>query len=379
MRLTCPNCGAQYEVDDDAIPESGRDVQCSNCGHVWYERPGAADDPAEMAEPDGWDDADRDTATQAPDDDDVDAPGGEAAGDTDSDRVAAPRAEDDADADCADDAEPEDVDEAAAPETAHPAAGPRRIAPDVERILREEAERERSARAAEEQPADDRVEDRADDDGGSGDAEPDAGTTAAAGDDAGDVSGTEAAAADGWTGEQDRAEEDGRAPDDDHDRDDQDDDDYGDDDAHARPPAAAATAETDADREAVEAARNLARLKGEEATVIGGPLHDPGVETGRRGQLPDIEEINSSLGSAEESAPDGGTGRPGGRGSGFRTGFGVVCLAALALALLYVGADTVSGTFPGLEPTMTAYRDMVDGWRLWLDMRVQGMIGGGAG
>ncbi|MEL7175249.1 MAG: zinc-ribbon domain-containing protein [Pseudomonadota bacterium] len=37
MRLICPNCGAQYEVSDDAIPEDGRDVQCSNCGHTWFQ------------------------------------------------------------------------------------------------------------------------------------------------------------------------------------------------------------------------------------------------------------------------------------------------------------------------------------------------------
>lgn len=37
MRLICPNCDAQYEVDDGAIPEAGRDVQCSNCGHAWFQ------------------------------------------------------------------------------------------------------------------------------------------------------------------------------------------------------------------------------------------------------------------------------------------------------------------------------------------------------
>lgn len=37
MRLVCPNCDAQYEVSDDAIPEGGRDVQCSNCGHAWFQ------------------------------------------------------------------------------------------------------------------------------------------------------------------------------------------------------------------------------------------------------------------------------------------------------------------------------------------------------
>ncbi|QCO56598.1 thioredoxin [Pseudorhodobacter turbinis] len=39
MRLVCPNCGAQYEVDAGAIPDSGRDVQCSDCGHAWFQGP----------------------------------------------------------------------------------------------------------------------------------------------------------------------------------------------------------------------------------------------------------------------------------------------------------------------------------------------------
>lgn len=39
MRLVCPNCNAQYEVDDNAIPEAGRDVQCSSCGHGWFQYP----------------------------------------------------------------------------------------------------------------------------------------------------------------------------------------------------------------------------------------------------------------------------------------------------------------------------------------------------
>lgn len=45
MRLICPNCDAQYEVDDTAIPREGRDVQCSACGHAWYQlHPDAADE-----------------------------------------------------------------------------------------------------------------------------------------------------------------------------------------------------------------------------------------------------------------------------------------------------------------------------------------------
>ena len=37
MRLVCPNCDAEYEVDASVIPDGGRDVQCSNCGHAWFQ------------------------------------------------------------------------------------------------------------------------------------------------------------------------------------------------------------------------------------------------------------------------------------------------------------------------------------------------------
>lgn len=39
MRLGCPNCNAQYEIDDAAIPTDGREVQCSACGHGWFQYP----------------------------------------------------------------------------------------------------------------------------------------------------------------------------------------------------------------------------------------------------------------------------------------------------------------------------------------------------
>jgi len=76
MRLICPNCSAQYEVADDVIPQDGRDVQCSNCGHTWFETYGASDVedeffdvpaelPAQTPEEDAasWTDAD-DTAPE---------------------------------------------------------------------------------------------------------------------------------------------------------------------------------------------------------------------------------------------------------------------------------------------------------------------------
>lgn len=48
IRLTCPNCGAQYAVDASVIPAEGRDVQCSSCGHTWFQvHPDTAMQPAE--------------------------------------------------------------------------------------------------------------------------------------------------------------------------------------------------------------------------------------------------------------------------------------------------------------------------------------------
>ncbi|SEN34310.1 MJ0042 family finger-like domain-containing protein [Palleronia pelagia] len=52
MRLICPNCEAQYEIDPGLIPSEGRDVQCSNCGNTWFAGPdGVARDPADAATP----------------------------------------------------------------------------------------------------------------------------------------------------------------------------------------------------------------------------------------------------------------------------------------------------------------------------------------
>lgn len=63
MRLICPNCGAQYEVSDDVIPQAGRDVQCSNCGHTWFQPhpsqdAGLAEELDETLPGMDWDDGD---------------------------------------------------------------------------------------------------------------------------------------------------------------------------------------------------------------------------------------------------------------------------------------------------------------------------------
>lgn len=45
MRLVCPNCAAQYEVDASLLPAEGTEVQCSACSAVWFQA-GAAGDKA---------------------------------------------------------------------------------------------------------------------------------------------------------------------------------------------------------------------------------------------------------------------------------------------------------------------------------------------
>lgn len=115
MRLICPNCDAEYEVDASAIPDSGRDVQCSNCGHAWFQLPPdhAAADEAEAAL--------------------FDPPAALAV----APPVTPPAAE-----------VPQPV-AAAEPETPAPEVPRRSLDESVLAVLREEAERETSARRAE--------------------------------------------------------------------------------------------------------------------------------------------------------------------------------------------------------------------------------------
>ncbi|MGB3243005.1 MAG: zinc-ribbon domain-containing protein [Sulfitobacter sp.] len=130
MRLTCPNCDAQYEVPDDVVPTEGRDVQCSNCGQTWFQH--HRDHPAQDDES-AWE-----KDTSAPDEEV--APKPEAARDHGS-------ADDDvADDDDYLDDDDEDADDAEVL-TSIPAAAIRSdVDPAVKDILRQEAEAETNAR-----------------------------------------------------------------------------------------------------------------------------------------------------------------------------------------------------------------------------------------
>ena len=261
MRLTCPNCDAQYEVPDEVIPSEGRDVQCSNCGHTWFQP--AAGQAIEAESTEDFDDLD---SEQTP------APDGDTADDGDDNW------QDDTEAEGAVDATDDTAETTKA----------RGIDPDISDILREEAAREAELRAREA----DALE-----------SQPDLGLDAYPGDEPG--------------------------------------------------------------RRAREAQDRMARMRGQE------PVAQEADNTSRRGLLPDIEEINSTLrnsdGAAVAPAPVHAGPARRRRSGGFMRGFLVMLIFGAVLFLLYANAPLVARTVPQADPMLSAYVALVDQARLWLD------------
>jgi predicted Zn finger-like uncharacterized protein len=135
MRLICPSCGAQYEVDESVIPDGGRDVQCSNCGHAWFQL------SAKQLEAEA-DEAERRAAAE-----DVAAagelparPGDESPADAPEETPPEPSGAW---------AEPTEEPEGSADQAGPPERTRRTLDDAVRNVLREEAERETRARVAE--------------------------------------------------------------------------------------------------------------------------------------------------------------------------------------------------------------------------------------
>ncbi len=236
MRIICPNCDAQYEVPGSVIPHDGRDVECSNCGKTWFQH--HPDFPIDL------EDAAADPAPQL---------------DTQPEPSAV--------------SEPPSV----------PAPTKREIDPNVADVLREEAERETAARAAEAL----------------------------------------------------EVQTDLNLP-------------------EAEPAPSVPVAEQP--NAAAEPAQ----------TTIDEPVNS------RRELLPDIEEINSTLRSAEDRDVAGGGISPDApirirKKRSFRRGF-VVSMAVFAAAvLLYVFAPQIAETFPQADPWISSYVTWVDNQRVWLN------------
>lgn len=319
MRLICPNCGAQYEVDDSVIPEDGRDVQCSGCGHGWFQ-PGhsalaeaAAPDAAAPSEPEDWNANDW---TAEPEPAAEPAPAHEEpaslaspppAADAIEDAIAALMQDDSSvenppgTAALSDYFEDSDYDETLAPAPA-PGTTPRRaLDDDLLSILREEAERESAHRRAE-------------------------GATLETQEDLG----------------------------------------LGEPVPQARPVEEDAPEPRDAGAPSYDT-ELFADLDAEEPEPV---------PRGRE-RLPDIEEINSTLTAASDRVPRrsmADADDTGAQASGFRTGFMLVMLLALAGMILYFFAAPIIGLAPQLEGPLTAYVTAIDTLRLSLDQLVQGLI-----
>ena len=121
-------------------------------------------------------------------------------------------------------------------------------------------------------------------------------------------------------------------------------------------------------------ARRVARLKG----IDPDPPPPPRPQT-RREMLPAIEEINSTLRATSEKRT-GEQEEAGGQvpvrsgGQGFRIGFVIMLVVAMAGLLAYLMAPGLGQQIPGAAPSLNAFVALVDTVRLWLDGVMQQAI-----
>ncbi|SLN59208.1 hypothetical protein ROJ8625_02988 [Roseivivax jejudonensis] len=300
MRLICPNCGAQYEVPANVIPTGGRDVQCSNCGHTWFQA--HPDDPV---------------ADDAPE---AHAPVRDAGAAPDPD----PHTEREPEPEADPEPEPETV-----AEHEEDAAPRRQLDPAVADVLRQEAEYEARHRAAESSSLETQTELALD-------AEP-----------------------------EDEATRRSR---------------------QARERMARMRGETHEDP--TDRARRAAASTG--AVGAGAALREPDEtplpvspesereSASRRDLLPDVDEINQTLRSADErrpvETPQGRAPEPEPQRGGFGRGFAVVILIGAALIALYVMAPRIAAALPAAADPLAGYVAAVDGARLWLDAQVAAFL-----
>ncbi len=311
MRLICPNCGAQYEVDGSVIPDIGRDVQCSNCGHTWFQRAASPDRTTkdqDVAEVTGKPSNDEDRPAEAviAEADEEHLPEDEPSDDVDHLPEDRPGATIEAGSEHLpeDEADEEDEDteaDEAADDSEKPSLTPRPLDPEVADILREEAARETAERAEE---------------AGILETQPDLGL------DSGDDKTTVRERL-GRMREQ----------------------------AEEGPTEDPSDAEDDADAIAV-------------AEMVAAST--------RRDRLPDIEEINSTLTASSDRYEEDEEEREERRArSGFRRGFILAVLFFAVLALVYSYAPSLVEAYPAGEPALSAYVDTVNGLRLWVDGLLQ--------
>lgn len=347
MRLICPNCSAQYEIDASLIPDEGRDVQCSNCGHTWFELPPAPPEYADAPEPEEV--AQEPTETVVEDE--------EPAGTEEAEVALAPEPEPEFEPEEEFEPEPEQEPEA------EPDLEPERVAARDEDVAAE-AEPERPAST---EPPDDEEPSTA--------ARAIEAASEMAEDDAPVADPYAAAAAAGANlrrrsvddealsilrEEADRELARRRAP-----------------------PTAPLETQTDMPLDEVRKRATpsralrarMARSEDDEASPPkkAGKKPDPrvqsadeGYEAPRRDLLPDIDEINSSLKSRKaraEAGPDAAAEQR----RGFRSGFLLMVLLAAVMIFAYAWAPAIAAAVPSLEGPLLVYVDWANGVRDWID------------
>ncbi len=322
MRLICPNCGAQYEVANDAIPAAGRDVQCSNCGHAWFQRPQeadiAADDVAtaevaaavdKIAEPSPKSDemVEPTVSSTASSDQSDAAPAPDAVATPDADAEIAPPAEPEAELAAAEVAVPVEpaVTSPEAPSAPAPSPSPsqRSLDDSLMAVLREEAEREVSQRRAE---ASRGIE-----------TQPELGLDAAL------------------------------------------------------------AAPADASIKKVAPVDDFSDLSSDAEYISG----VPGASVrpaARRDLLPDVEVISSTLRSSSGASDDDNPMPdlpPIRRQGGFRSGFLLSVLLAVIVVVAYILAPRLAEQFPAAKGALDAYVAGIDALRLWIGSVVASLNG----
>lgn len=340
MRLICPNCSAQYEIDASLIPDEGRDVQCSNCGHTWFELPPAPPAYADAPEPDTMGrDAGANEQTEA-------TGGGSAQGDTAPEQHQQPEPAFE-EPEPEQDIEPERQVAAAAEDFDD-------TAPEEHRAREDEAgDEEPSAAARAIAAASEETDEDTDDTVRSPD--PFAAATPT-----GAVlkrRPADEAALEILREEAERELSQRRAP-----------------------PTTPIETQTDMGLEEISG-RNTpsralrARMAREETEKSAKPdrkadarvqSSDDSYEAPRRDLLPDIDEINSSLkprSRTTAATPENEAERR----KGFRSGFLLMVALAVVMIFAYAWAPTIAGAVPSLESPLLAYVDWANGVRDWLD------------
>ena len=339
MRLICPNCDAQYEVDDSVIPIDGRDVQCSSCGQTWFQKSATQLEN----ENDTSDETDTSLADQEPDLS-VDS---ESELSTESQEVEEEsKAEVEAKAETEVEAEAESEDEVEA---------------ESETEFEAEAESEDEAKAETDVEAEAESEDEAE------------------------------VEAESETDVETEAESEDEAEDEDEDETEQtlehESEQLKPDDAvleilreEAALESEARKSETNAGLDSLtdlnpdEDDSTLAAAVSERTARLRGIEPPVDKNAARRDLLPDIEEINSTLSASsddiESDAVEELVVMKSNR-RGFRLGFAIILILATMLFLAYAYAPLIIEKVPASESLMNSYVEKINSLRVWLDQVMQ--------